>query len=67
MVETKSQAEMADRTVLAKADAAVKWCVNAGDYLVKNGGKPWKYVLVPHDEVKENLNLDDYVRKFTHL
>jgi len=67
MVETKSQAEMADPKVQAKADAAVKWCENAGDYLLKNGGKAWKYLLIPHDEVKENFQLGDYVRKFRRL
>ncbi len=67
MVETKSQAEMADPKVQAKADAAVKWCENAGDYLLKNGGKAWKYLLIPHDEVKENFQLGDYVRKFGRL
>jgi type III restriction enzyme len=64
MVETKSQAEMKDAIVLAKADAAIKWCENAGEYLLKNGGKAWKYLLIPHDEVKENFQLVDYVRKF---
>lgn len=64
MIETKSQAEMTDNKVQAKADAAVKWCENAGEYLLKNGGKAWKYLLIPHDEVKENFQLTDYVRKF---
>jgi len=64
MVETKSQAEMADAKVQAKADAAIKWCAYASDYLLKNGGKAWKYLLIPHDEVKENFQLGDYVRKF---
>lgn len=67
MVETKSQAEMADSKVQAKADAAIKWCENASDYLLKNGGKAWKYLLIPHDEVKENFQLGDYVRKFEKL
>jgi type III restriction enzyme len=64
MIETKSQAEMTDNKVQAKADAATKWCENAGEYLLKNGGKAWKYLLIPHDEVKENFQLEDYVRKF---
>ncbi|MDD2722900.1 MAG: DEAD/DEAH box helicase family protein [Methylovulum sp.] len=67
MVETKSQAEMADAKVQAKSDAAIKWCVCASDYLLKNGGKAWKYLLIPHDEVKENFQLGDYVRKFSKL
>lgn len=64
MIETKSQADMGDSKVLAKADVAVKWCQNASAYLLKNGGKAWKYLLIPHDEVKENLQLGDYVQRF---
>ncbi|MBT9100549.1 type III restriction endonuclease subunit R, partial [Methylovulum psychrotolerans] len=64
MAETKSQAELYDAKVQAKADAAVKWCENASAYLLKHGGKAWKYVLIPHDEVKENLQLGDYVQRF---
>jgi len=66
MIETKSQAEMADAKVQAKADAAVTWCNNASDYLLKNNGKAWKYLLIPHDEVKENFQLGDYAQKFTY-
>ena len=29
--------------------------------LEENDGKPWRYVLVPHDEVAENRDLSDYV------
>jgi type III restriction enzyme len=64
MVETKSQAEMKDSKVTAKANTAVKWCENASGYLLKNGGKAWKYLLIPHDEVKENFQLKDYVQGF---
>lgn len=64
MLETKSQAEMTDAIVQAKADAAVKWCQNASEYLLKNGGKAWKYLLIPHDEVKENFQLPDFIKKF---
>ena len=64
MIETKSQADMTDAKVLAKAEAAKTWCQNASDYLLKNGGKAWQYLLIPHDEVKENFKLVDYVQKF---
>jgi type III restriction enzyme len=64
MVETKSQAEMNDSKVLAKAEAALKWCQNASEYLLKHGGKPWRYLLIPHDGVKENFHLRDYVSQF---
>lgn len=64
MVETKSQAEMNDAVVQAKADAATEWCQNASEYLLKNGGKNWKYLLIPHDEVKENFLITDFLKKF---
>lgn len=53
-----------DPIVQAKADAAIKWCQNASDYLQKNDGKVWKYLLIPHDEVRENYRLEDYMRMF---
>ncbi|MGZ8194758.1 MAG: hypothetical protein ACXWTH_03930 [Methylosarcina sp.] len=67
MIETKSQAEMTDTKMQAKADAAVKRCENASDYLMKNGGKPWKYLLIPHDKIKENYQLKDYAKKFEKI
>lgn len=70
MIETKStQHRNADgnwnEEVAEKAKAGVKWCVNASDYLKKNTGKPWKYLLVPHDEMKEANTLASYIQKFS--
>lgn len=69
MVETKStQHKNADGTwneeVTEKAKSGVKWCANASAYLKDNGGKEWKYLLIPHDEVKEANTLDSYSDKF---
>ncbi len=33
----------------AKRDVAVKWCALASECSAASGGKPWKYVLIPHD------------------
>ena len=60
MVETKARTDLNDATVQAKADAAREWCTNASDYLRAHGGKRWRYVLVPHDEVAENRALQDF-------
>lgn len=57
MVETKARNEMESPEVLAKKEAAVKWCGHASDHAQKNGGKPWQYLLVPHDLVAENMTL----------
>ena len=52
MVETKARNEMESAEVLAKKAAAVKWCGHASDHARGNGGKPWQYLLIPHDVVE---------------
>ncbi len=39
-------------------------CQNTSEYLLKNAGKAWKYLLIPHDEVKENFQLEDFSKRF---
>jgi type III restriction enzyme len=58
MLEPKSRNNMTDPDVLAKKDAAEKWCKNATDHTTKHGGKPWHYRLIPHDTIAENMSLD---------
>ena len=55
---------MDNTKVLAKADAAIRWCQHASNYLLKHGGKEWKYLLVPHADVIEQNTLFAYVQKY---
>ena len=55
--EPKMRKEMEDSDVIAKAQAARTWCQRATEYEVANGGKPWKYVLIPHDVIAANMTL----------
>ena len=57
MLEVKARGDMGDDEVQAKKDAAVKWCHHATDHALKNGGKPWKYLLIPHDVIAENMTI----------
>jgi type III restriction enzyme len=57
MLEPKAANQMMDEEVLAKRDAAVKWCRHASDHARSYGGKPWKYLLIPHDAIAENMTL----------
>jgi type III restriction enzyme len=57
MLEPKARNEMADTDVQAKKDAAIKWCSHATDHAKSNAGKPWKYALIPHDTIAENMTL----------
>ena len=62
MIETKkakevTEAQESETEVKAKANQAVIWCKNASDYAAKVGGKPWAYLLIPHDAVAPNVTL----------
>jgi len=53
-------------TELAKAAAGAKWCENASLHLLANGGKEWKYLLIPHNEVKERNVMESFVRRLAY-
>jgi type III restriction enzyme len=57
MLEPKAKNEMTTPEVAAKTDAAVKWCKNATNHSKTYNSKPWKYLLMPHDIIAENMTL----------
>lgn len=65
MLEPKAKNEITSPEVLAKKDAAVLWCNRATAHAQNNGGKPWKYVLIPHDVIAENMTLAGLVAQFS--
>jgi type III restriction enzyme len=62
LAETKRRDDLRSEEVVAKAAAALRWCKYASDHAKNVGGKPWKYVLVPHDEIAESKRLVDFLR-----
>jgi len=62
LAETKKRAELEADDVLAKTAAAVRWCQYPSDHARNVGGKPWKHLLVPHDEIAESKRLVDFLR-----
>jgi type III restriction enzyme len=64
MLEPKASNQMEDPVVLAKKEAAVKWCANASDYAKNHGVKTWRYVLIPHNEIAVNVTLDALAARF---
>jgi type III restriction enzyme len=58
MLEPKAKNEMDAPIVQTKKTVAETWCQNASDYNAKHGGKPWKYALIPHDIIADNMSLE---------
>ncbi len=46
--------------VLAKKNAAEQWCDHATEFNNSLGKKPWKYLLIAHDQVQENMGLESF-------
>lgn len=45
--------------------AAVEWYCHAAHYAVTHDGKPWYYVLIPHDVIKANHSFEGLCAEFT--
>lgn len=65
MMEPKARNAMDDGEVIAKKDSAVRWCQHATDHAAQNGGKPWKYLLIPHDAIAENMSIKGLAAQFS--
>ena len=65
MVEPKSSANINDADVLAKKEAAIKYCKYATEFTSQNSGKQWRYLLVPHNEISRTINFDLLIAKFS--
>jgi type III restriction enzyme len=57
LCEPKRRSEMDDETVLSKADAAALWCEHASKHAEEVDGKKWRYLLIPHDVITEQMTL----------
>jgi len=64
MLEPKAKSEMNDPIVLAKRDAAMKWCERASTHADTYNGKRWRYALIAHDEINENISLEYLAKRF---
>ena len=64
MLEPKRRDEMQDDDVQAKKKVAEIWCQNATNHAKTYNGKPWQYLLIPHDVIAENMTLQGLAAQF---
>jgi hypothetical protein len=53
-----------DKDVQAKKDVAVAWCGWASEHARTYGGKPWRYALIPHDAIAENVTIAFLLKRY---
>lgn len=65
LCEPKRGDKINDEEIQAKAGAAVEWCRHATAHELKHGGKPWSYLLIPHDAISASSTLSALAAAFT--
>lgn len=64
MIETKKEGDIESSDVQQKATAALQYCEHANEFTSKTGGRPWKYILIPHSEVSVSMSFDTLMKKY---
>jgi len=64
MVETKAERDIETDEVQEKKLAAIKYCEYASNYAEENNGKVWKYMIIPHTQVKLNNDLSYFIGRY---
>jgi type III restriction enzyme len=64
LVETKSAADIESAEVADKKSAALKYCKYATEFTTANEGKPWSYLLIPHNEVQISSSFSHLASRF---
>lgn len=59
-----SELGAAQKAIIFTESAAVIWCNRATSHALSNGGKPWKYIIIPHDVIAENMTLVGLASQF---
>lgn len=67
MCEPKKAKEVESEEVQQKMKAALKYCFYANDFTSKNGGKKWRYLLIPHDQIEKTSSFEGLVNLFEKI
>ena len=64
MIEVKAGRDMENPEVQEKAEAGQKFCESATEFNLKNRGKKWKYVLIPHNVIGLNMSFNSLAESY---
>jgi len=66
MCEPKASRSLQDTDVLEKKEAAEEYCHAASKFNKENGGKPWRYLLISHDDIRPNSSFSYFANQVPH-
>lgn len=64
--EIKNKDEIEDKVVQDKARAVQNWCRHATEHELQHEGKEWIYLLIPHNDVNENMTIQGLKSKYRY-
>jgi len=64
MLEKKMSTQVDGLSLQTKKPAPEKYCKHATDYTSQNGGKPWKYGIIPHSSVSRTNSFAFLIAQF---
>ncbi len=64
LIEIKKESDIDDTEVQEKAAAAKQYCKYASEFNSQNSGKPWQYVLIPHNVVMLNMSFAYFINSY---
>lgn len=64
MVETKKESDIETTEVQEKSISALQYCNYATAFTVENKGKPWKYILIPHNAVILSMSFENLSKTY---
>lgn len=64
--EIKNKDEIEDKVVQDKARAVQNWCRHATEHELQHGGKEWIYLLIPHNDVNENMTIEGLKSRYRY-
>jgi len=64
MCEPKKEKDINTEEVQLKAKAALNYCKYANEFTLKNNGKKWRYLLIPHTAIEKTSSLASLTNRF---
>lgn len=64
MAETKKETDIDTADVQEKSLSALHYCEYATEYTKENNGKPWQYILIPHNAVILSMSFENLAKRF---